>query len=221
MAVADHIQEGAMHAGVIGKFGMEGGSHDSSLPHGHGIAALGGNDFHVRSDPFNFGGTDENHLEWRVSQFAGADGAIDLAAVSIASNADVERSQSHLPWIFHFVGQQNSAGAGTKSRFKANELFQLMKSGFPQQVQKSSTLSARYDQAVDLVQLLGFLHQHNFRAQLLEPFAVGVEIALESKNTDSAPNCMTSDASAGVAIPPAEKFGTGNFPSLATICISS
>ena len=40
-------------------------------------------------------------------------------------------------------------------------------------------------------------------------------------NTDSAPSCMTSEASAGVAMPPAEKFGTGNFPSLATILTNS
>src|SRR5712692_6776189 len=43
----------------------------------------------------------------------------------------------------------------------------------------------------------------------------------EPTNTASAPSCITSDASAGVAIPPAEKFGTGNLPSRATIFTSS
>src|SRR5580765_4134432 len=43
----------------------------------------------------------------------------------------------------------------------------------------------------------------------------------EPTNTASAPRLRTSAASAGVAIPPAEKFGTGNFPVFATWRISS
>src|SRR5579872_387729 len=43
----------------------------------------------------------------------------------------------------------------------------------------------------------------------------------EPTNTASAPSCMTSAASAGVAIPPAEKLGTGSFPCSATYCTSS
>ena len=43
----------------------------------------------------------------------------------------------------------------------------------------------------------------------------------EPTNTASAPNCITSEASAGVAMPPAEKFGTGSLPALATIFTSS
>ena len=35
--------------------------------------------------------------------------------------------------------------------------------------------------------------------------------------TASAPSCMTRLASAGVAMPPAEKFGTGSFPAFATM----
>ena len=38
----------------------------------------------------------------------------------------------------------------------------------------------------------------------------------EPTNTASAPSCITSAASAGVAIPPAEKFGTGSLPCFAT-----
>jgi len=49
MTVANQVEEGAMHARVVGKFGMKGGSHDSSLPDGDGIAALGGYYFYVRS----------------------------------------------------------------------------------------------------------------------------------------------------------------------------
>src|SRR2546430_8577093 len=128
---------------------MEGGSHDSSLPDGNRIAALGGHYFHARSYMLNFRSTDKNHLERRVSQFAGADGAVDLAAVGVAPNADVERAQALLPGILHFVGQKDCARACAKRRLDANKLLQLFKSGFPQQVKKSSALSAGDDQSVD------------------------------------------------------------------------
>src|SRR4051794_26253765 len=38
----------------------------------------------------------------------------------------------------------------------------------------------------------------------------------EPTKTDSAPSCITSDASAGVAIPPAQNSGTGSLPASAT-----
>ena len=43
----------------------------------------------------------------------------------------------------------------------------------------------------------------------------------EPTNTASAPSCITSAASAGVAMPPAEKFGTGSLPCSATYSTSS
>src|SRR5918999_826697 len=43
----------------------------------------------------------------------------------------------------------------------------------------------------------------------------------EPTNTPSAPSCIISAASAGVASPPAEKFTTGSLPSSATLRASS
>ena len=43
----------------------------------------------------------------------------------------------------------------------------------------------------------------------------------EPTKTASAPSCITRDASAGVAIPPAQKFGTGSLPFRATHLTSS
>ena len=40
------------------------------------------------------------------------------------------------------------------------------------------------DQAIDLVQLLGLLDEHNFGSQLFEPAAVRVEIALQGQDSD-------------------------------------
>ena len=42
----------------------------------------------------------------------------------------------------------------------------------------------------------------------------------EPTKSDSAPSCIIRDASAGVAMPPAAKLGTGSLPSLA-VCFTS
>src|SRR5258706_464847 len=39
-------------------------------------------------------------------------------------------------------------------------------------------------QGVDVVELLGLFYEQNFGAQLFEPAAVGVEIALQGQNSD-------------------------------------
>jgi len=61
-----------------------------------------------------------------------------------------------------------------------HELLQLLESGFAQQFKKRARFSTGDYQAVDLVELLGLLDEHNFSAQLFEPTAVRVEITLES-----------------------------------------
>ena len=114
-----------------------------------------------------------------MPQAAFADGAVDLASVGVAADADVERAQSGLLRILDFVGEQNCAGAGAEGWLHADELLQLFESGFAQQFEECAGFAAGDDEAVDLVELLGLLDEHNFGAQLFEPFAVGVEIALQ------------------------------------------
>src|SRR6266404_2323954 len=58
------------------------------------------------------------------------------------------------------------------------------------------------------------------RASAISGLANSLELSIkmpEPTNTASAPSCRTNDASAGVAIPPAEKLGTGSLPVLATM----
>src|SRR2546421_95578 len=104
MAVTNQVEEGPVNARVVRKFGMKCGSHDSSLPDGDGIAALGGHYFDLRSNALNFRRANKNHLQRRISQFAVANGTVDLAAIGVASDADVESAQPRLLRILHFVG---------------------------------------------------------------------------------------------------------------------
>src|ERR1041385_8426252 len=110
---------------------MKGCSHSSSLPEGDGVGAFGGEDFDAFADALDFGSANEDHLERRFAgivgesgeEFAFADGAVDLASISVAANADVESSKSGLRRIFDFSGEQDCSSAGAESGLEANKLF--------------------------------------------------------------------------------------------------
>src|ERR1700733_109014 len=100
-----------MNASVLGEFGMEGGGHYCSLANRNWIfiAAFGGNDFDARADALDFGGADEDHFQRGIcvvflDKPAFSDGAVDLAAVGIATKADVDSAQAGLLRVFHFPG---------------------------------------------------------------------------------------------------------------------
>jgi len=168
-----------MHAGVGGEFGVEGGGHGSSLADGYWIAALGSNDLYAFAYVCDFGGADEDHFEWgfaeggvmRVArviarqEFALADGAVDLASVGVAADADVEGAEAFLLWILHFGGEQNCAGAGAEGGFGVDEFFQLGESFIAEEFQERAGLTAWDDQAVDGVELLGLFNEHDFGAE--------------------------------------------------------
>src|SRR2546427_11633199 len=170
-----------MNARVVGELRMEGCGHDFSLAHGDGILifALGGDDFYVLPDAFNFRCANENHLGGRTGEGAFTNGAVDLSSIGVAANADVQGAEPGLPGIFYFTGQQDGAGAGAEGWLHAHELFELFESSFSEQLEEGAGFAAGDDETVDFVELLGLFYGHDFSPQLLEPFAVRVEIALQ------------------------------------------
>jgi len=81
-----------MDAGVFAEFRMESCGHYFSLADGDRIVAFGGDDFDSGADAFDLGGADEDHLDRLIAQSALADRTVDLAAVGVAADADVERA---------------------------------------------------------------------------------------------------------------------------------
>jgi hypothetical protein len=212
--VADEIEKGLVNSRVVRELGMESRGHNSSLPDGDWMVAFSRNDFDFRADALDLWCADENHLQRRVlrgrsgrrgfsrpiffhpvffqlvlirftqKKLTFADGAVDLASVGVAANADVESAQAFLFGILYFGGQQDRSRAGTECGFHSDKLFQLFEPGLAQQIQEGSGFATGNDQAIDLVELLGLLDEHNFGSQLLEPAAVRVEIALQGQDSD-------------------------------------
>jgi len=182
-----------VHAHVVGKFGVEGGRHGPSLPHRDRVFvfAFGGQDFHALTEVNNFRSADENHFQrgfgglgccavFPDQKLAFADGAVDLASVGIAADSDIECAEAGLGRVLDFGSEQDRAGAGAECGLGADEFFQLRESFFSEKFQERPGLASGDDQAVDVVELFGLFDEHNFGAELLEPAAVRVEIALQS-----------------------------------------
>ena len=102
LAVRDQIEESLVNARVIGEFGMESRGHGSSLPDSNRVGAFGGDDLDALADVLDFGGADEDHFQRRGTEQALADGAVDLASVGVAADADVERAEPGLLGVLHF-----------------------------------------------------------------------------------------------------------------------
>lgn len=86
---------------------MKSCGHGASLADGDGVIAFGGDDVYALAEMGDFGGADEDHLEWGVGvavgrEFSFADGAVDLAAVGIADDTHVDGAEAGLGGIFDF-----------------------------------------------------------------------------------------------------------------------
>src|SRR6202165_2772004 len=153
-----------------------------ALPHQHWhfVAAFRRNHFHGPAYAFNLRSADKYHFDGIAKKSAFADGAVYLASVSVAAYCDVERAQSRLLRILYFCGKEDASRARAKGWLREHEILQLRESVFAQQFEKCPRLATRDYQAVDLIQLVRLLHQHNFGAEFLETAAVRVEVSLQS-----------------------------------------
>src|SRR5258706_4949957 len=122
-----HVQKILMNAQVVAKFRMELRCHGLALAHQHRhfVAAFRRDHFHALAYAFNLRSADEYHFDGLAKKSAFADGAVDLASVSITAHRDVERAQAGLLRILDVRRQQDASGARTESWLHAHKIFQL------------------------------------------------------------------------------------------------
>ena len=153
-----------MDAGISREFGVEGGGHGSSLPNGDGVFAFGGDYFYTFANVLDFGSADKDHFQRRSAEQAFADGAVDLAAIGIAADTDVDGSKAFLLRVFHLAGQEDRAGTGAEGWLGVDEIFQLCESFFAEKLKEGTGFAARDDETVDGIELLGLFDEDNFGA---------------------------------------------------------
>lgn len=176
-----------MDAGVVREFGVECRSHGSSLPDGDWVGAFGSEDFDAFPNVRDLWCPNEDHFQRRfvllaieiAEELAMADGAVDLASIGVAADANVEGAEASLSGIFNLFGEEDGSGAGTEGGLQADKLLQFFESGFAKKLEEGAGFASRDDKAVNLIELLGFFDEHNCSAQLFKPAAVRVKIALQ------------------------------------------
>ena len=99
---------------VVRQFGMEGGGHGLTLAHNDGVLPFCGEHFDLRTDALDFGGADENHLDRGLAEQAFPYGALELAAIGVAANTDVECAETGLTGIFDLFGEKDCTGASAE-----------------------------------------------------------------------------------------------------------
>ncbi len=114
--VADEVEEELVDAGVAAEFGVEGGGEDVAFADEDREVVAGGEGFDLRASASDARGADEDHLERAAGEFCrfGKDGGVDLAAVGVALDGDVEGCERFLWRVLYVFCEEDCAGAGAK-----------------------------------------------------------------------------------------------------------
>src|SRR5580704_6534026 len=116
MALADEVEEELVDAGVGAEFGVEGGGEEMAFADEDGEAFAGGEGFDAGAGMGDARGANEDHLEWAAFErgWGGEDGGVDLAAVGVALDGDVECGKGFLRGVLYVFREKDGAGAGAE-----------------------------------------------------------------------------------------------------------
>src|SRR5262249_1208281 len=107
-----------MDACIGGQLRMKGADYNMTGARQHRAVAHPGQDLHGRADAFDDRRSYEYHLQRRIEKRAGCGvyEAVDLPAVGVAPDADVNQIEAELVATDDLTGQQDGAGAGAEDR---------------------------------------------------------------------------------------------------------
>lgn len=133
------------------------------------------------------GGTDEDHLEWAAFDLGwdGEDGGVDLAAVGVALDGDVERVEGGLRGMLNVLGEEDGTGAGAEGGSVLDEAGEGVKELIAlEELEHGGGLAAGDDEAVEIDQLFGGANKLGGDAKVGEGLGVGLVSALKGEDAD-------------------------------------
>src|SRR5260370_526502 len=131
---------------------MEGCGEKIALANEDGEAVAGGEGFDRRAGADDARGADEDHLEWAAFEFGGGgeDGGVDLAAVGVPLDGDVECSEGFLGGAFAVSGEEDRAGGGAEGGGGVDEGLEGVEEVVAlEELEHGGGLAAGHDEAVD------------------------------------------------------------------------
>lgn len=156
--LADHVEEELMDAGVVAQLRVEGCGQQMVLADEDRIVAAGGEDLDTGSGAGDAGSADKDHLQRSPGEpgFALHDCGVDLAAVGVPLDSDVERAQRLLDGIRHIGCEKDHSGAGPEGRCGVGELLEdIEEAALLEELEHGGGLAAGHDEAVDALEVGG------------------------------------------------------------------
>ena len=176
-----------MDAGVGGELGVEGGGEDVAGADEGGKAVAGGEGLDRGAGAGDARGADEDHLQRRAGERGGRceDGGVDLAAVGVALDGDVERAERALGGGFDMRGEKDGPGAGAEGGRGADVgLQQLEEAVAVEEAEHGGGFAAGQNESVEGVEVWRKTDQARGCAEGGERADVGVVGALEGEDAD-------------------------------------
>src|SRR5580704_15890506 len=166
---------------------MEGGGKEVAFANEDGEAVAGGEGFDVWASLGDAGGADEDHLERVAGEFGGGgeDGGVDLAAVGVALDGDVEGGERFLRGILYVLGEKDRTCAGAEGGGGFDEgLERVEEAATLEEFEEGGGLAAGDDEAVEVGELGWGANELCSDAKSGERFSVGFECALKGEDAD-------------------------------------
>src|SRR5690348_9957809 len=116
------FQKPLVDAGILRELGMERGHHVPALLHPNRIALVGRQNFSAGADSQDLRRAYENRLHLIRTYLKPRDLAINLAAVGVALDVDIDEIEAGLRGFSDGVSQQDRAGASSEDRLMSGEL---------------------------------------------------------------------------------------------------
>ena len=139
---------------VLGEFGMEGRGHRLALAHPHRIIIRLCQDLYILADARDLRRANKYHLE-RIAMAVLVrltDVRVELTALGVATNPDVERTEAFLSRVFDVLREQDRTGAGAERGLQTNEIAELLeKSAVLQKLEHGRRLAAGNHDAIEVL----------------------------------------------------------------------
>jgi len=166
---------------------VECGGEDVAGADEGGEAVAGGEGFDGGAGAGDARSADEDHLQRRAGERSGRgeDGGVDLAAVGVALDGDVERGERALGGGFDARGEQDGTGAGAEGGRGADVgLQQFEEAVAVEEAEHGGGFAAGHDEAVQGVEFGGDADETRGCAEGGEGADVGVVCALQGEDAD-------------------------------------
>ncbi len=184
----DVFDEIPMDTMVIGQFRVERRSHELALAYEDRRRPMTGEDLDAFTHVVNDGCPDEHHFQ-RLFPESGtglkAHVALSLAAVSVSFNGDVEQLERGLRWRGYFFREKDGSCTGpVKCTAPLEEVPDRFHEGLADhEFDHSCTFSARQDEAVQSIELLGMFHEARGNTESPERLLMLGVVPLKSQNS--------------------------------------